>query len=164
VASAPQNLQQFIDSSGGALRRLSATGAGGYVFPVVPPEQTNWILEQRAWLEDCVLMDQTHHMDDLYVEGPDAVPLLQDTAINNFAKFVPGMAKQYICCNHNGQLIGDSIIAYLDDGRVMSAGIGPANNWLEYNAERGGYDVALTKDPRTGTPTATKSRVRKPGR
>ena len=147
----PANLQQLIDQSGGPLRRLGATGAGGYVFPVVPPEQTSWILEQRAWLEDCVLMDQTHHMDDLYISGPDTVRLLQETAINSFARFRPGMAKQYIACNRDGYLIGDSILAYLDDGRVMSAGLGPANNWLEFNALTGGYDVKITKDSRTSS-------------
>lgn len=128
---------------------LSNTGAGGYVFPVVPGEQSSWQNEQLAWMNDCVLMDQTHHMDDLYIEGPDAVKLLSDTGINNFAKFKPGMAKQHIMCNAEGYLIADNIVAYLNDGRIMSAGLGPGNNWLEYQAVTGGYDVKLTKNPRT---------------
>lgn len=142
-------LQQKIDHAGGPLSMLRDTGAGGYVFPVVPGEQTSWQNEQRAWMEDCVLMDQTHHMDDLYIEGPDIVRLLSDTGINNFAKFRPGMAKQHIMCNAEGYLIADNIVAWLQDGRAMSAGLGPGNNWLEYQALSGGYDVQLTKNPRT---------------
>jgi vanillate/3-O-methylgallate O-demethylase len=143
------NLKQLIDQAGGPRSYLGNTGAGGYVFPVVPPEQSSWQAEQLAWMTDCVLMDQTHHMDDLYIEGPDAVRLLSDTGINSFSSFRPGMAKQHIMCNHEGYLIGDNILAWLHDGRVMSAGLGPGNDWLEFQARKLGYDVQLTKNPRT---------------
>ena len=49
---------------------------GAYVYPVVAPEFTNWRDEQRAWRETCVLFDQSHHMVNLFVEGPDTLKLL----------------------------------------------------------------------------------------
>ena len=45
-------------------------------IPGVPPEFTNWRDEQRAWQETCVLFNQSYHMNDLAVEGPDALKLL----------------------------------------------------------------------------------------
>src|SRR4051812_12050281 len=43
-------------------------------FPV-QPEFTNWRTESRSWLETCALLDQSHHMTDLFIEGPDALEL-----------------------------------------------------------------------------------------
>ena len=45
-----------------------------YAYPVVAPECTNWRDEQGAWRDHAVLFDQSHHMDELIVEGPDAEP------------------------------------------------------------------------------------------
>ena len=35
-----------------------------------PSEYSNWRDEQRAWRDSAVLFDQSHHMVNLYVEGP----------------------------------------------------------------------------------------------
>ena len=68
---------------------------GAYVYPVVAPEFTNWRDEQRAWRETCVLFDQSHHMVDLFIEGPDALKLLSHLAINTLRQF-PGQPRQAI--------------------------------------------------------------------
>ena len=67
------------------LLRNSQTGP--YAFPVVRPEFTNWRDEQRAWRERCALLDLSHHMTDLYIEGPDALKLLSDLGTNSFQRF-----------------------------------------------------------------------------
>ncbi len=69
---------------------------GAYVYPVVAAEFTNWRNEVQAWRESAVLFDQTHHMDNLYIEGPDALKLISDTAINSVANFPVNKAKQYV--------------------------------------------------------------------
>ena len=51
---------------------LRSSRTGIYVYPVVAPEFHNWRDEQRAWRDSAVLFDQTHHMDELTVEGPQA--------------------------------------------------------------------------------------------
>jgi glycine cleavage system aminomethyltransferase T len=40
------------------------------VYPY-PPAYTNWRDEQRAWHDTAVLFDQSYHMVDLYIKGPD---------------------------------------------------------------------------------------------
>jgi vanillate/3-O-methylgallate O-demethylase len=59
-----------------------------YVYPIVAPEFSNWRTEQIAWRDSAVLFDQTHHMDELIVEGPDAAAFLEHIGINSFANFV----------------------------------------------------------------------------
>ena len=76
----------------------------------VPAEYTNWRDEQHAWRETAVLFDQSHHMPELLLEGPDALALLTRLGINTFANYVPGRAKQFIGCNTRG----------------------PARNWQRY--------------------------------
>ena len=69
---------------------------GTYIYPVVPAEFTNWRREQKAWRETAVLFDQTHHMVNLFVSGPDALRLLSETGINSFANFPVNTAKQFV--------------------------------------------------------------------
>ncbi len=49
----------------------------------VPLEQTNWMEEQRAWRNTAVLFDQSHHMPELFLRGPDAMRLLSRVGINS---------------------------------------------------------------------------------
>ncbi len=73
----------------------------------IPQEFTNWRDEQRAWGETAVLLNQTHHMPELMVSGPDARRLLSELAVNSLANLRPGIAKQLVACNSAGQVIGD---------------------------------------------------------
>lgn len=129
-----------------ALMMQNAT-VGRYVYPI-PPEFTNWIEEQRAWRETAVLFDQSFHMTDLYVKGPDVVRLLSDLGINSFKGFGRNKAKQFVCCNHDGYVIGDVILFGLEDDFVNLVGRPPVPNWVEFNAETGGYDVTVERDER----------------
>ncbi|MYF87092.1 MAG: hypothetical protein F4178_12160, partial [Rhodospirillaceae bacterium] len=76
------SLQDVLDNAGNIVDHLRNSRIGAYVYPVVAPEFTNWRDEQRAWRETAVLFDQSHHMAELSIEGPDAERLLSDTIIN----------------------------------------------------------------------------------
>src|ERR1700741_5554446 len=97
-----KNLEEKIKGEGEVVKMLRNSQIGAYVYPVVAPEFTNWRDEQKAWRESCVLFDQSHHMVDLFVEGPDALKLLSDLAINSFAKFPVNKAKQFVPCTDDG--------------------------------------------------------------
>jgi len=143
-----QNLEQLLQTVNPAeLLRNSQIGA--YVYPVVPSEFSNWRDEQRAWRETAVLFDQSHHMVDIYIEGPDAIKLVSDTAINTFSNFPVNRAKQYVPCSHSGHVIGDGILFHLEQNKLVFVGRAPCANWIEYHAKTGGYDVTVDKDDRS---------------
>ena len=122
---------------------------GAYVYPVVPTEYSNWRDEQRAWRETAVLFDQSHHMANLYVEGPDALTMLSHLATNSFAKFPVNRAKQFAPCSYDGFVIGDGILFHLEENRLVFVGRAPAANWIQFHAETGGYKVKVEKDDRS---------------
>src|ERR1043166_8180448 len=144
-----RSLEEALQAAGSPVRLLRNSQIGPYAFPVVRSEFTNWRDEQRAWRETCALFDQSHHMTDLYVEGPDALKLLSDLAVNSFKNFKVNQAKQFIACNHQGFVIGDAILFYLEDNRLSLVGRPPAANWVEYHASTGKYNVKTERDERS---------------
>jgi vanillate/3-O-methylgallate O-demethylase len=110
-----QNLDQLLQTVKSPVELLRNSQIGPYAFPVVRYEFTNWRDEQLSWRHTCALFDQSHHMTDLYVEGPDAIPLLSSLGVNSFKGFKVDQAKQFIACNEEGYVIGDAILFYLDE-------------------------------------------------
>ena len=80
-----KSLEDRLQAAGGPLKMLRESQTGPYVYPVVPPEYSNWRDEQRAWRETCILFNQSFHMTDMYVEGPDAPRLLEHLGVNTSA-------------------------------------------------------------------------------
>ena len=144
-----KSLETVLKASGNPVTMLRNSQLGAYVYPVVPNEFTNWRDEQRAWRETAVLYDQSHHMAELTIKGPDALKLCTYTTINSFANFSPNRAKQMVPCSYDGYVIGDGILFFLDEDRVRLVGRPSAHNWVQYHAETGGYDVTLSRDERT---------------
>src|SRR5204862_4745433 len=129
---------------------------GPYAFPVVRPEFSNWRDEQRAWRETCALLDLSHHMTDLYVEGPDALKLFSGLGVNSFANFKMNQAKQFVACNPDGFVIGDAILFYLSENRFNLVGRPPAANWVQYHIETGGYSATAERDERSAVNRGTR--------
>jgi vanillate/3-O-methylgallate O-demethylase len=144
-----QSLESVIQQSGNVAEMLRNSQIGAYVYPVVPSEYSNWRDEQRAWREAAVLFDQSHHMVNLYVEGPDALKLCSHLAFNPFAKFPVDRAKHFAPCSHDGFVIGDGILFHLAPNELVYVGRAPAANWLQFHAETGGYDVKARRDERS---------------
>src|SRR5246127_1093607 len=107
------NLEQLLNTVPNPVQMLRNSQIGAYVYPVVPSEFSNWRDEQRAWREAAVLFDQTHHMAELTVKGPDALKLISHTTINGFGNFTPNKAKQMVPTSYAGYVIGDGILFYL---------------------------------------------------
>jgi glycine cleavage system aminomethyltransferase T len=114
-------------------------------FPV-QPEFTNWRSEQRAWLDSCALLDQSHHMTDLFVEGPGALALFSGLAVNSFATFGPGRAKQFVAVDPDGYLIGDAILFHLEQDSFDLVGHPMVIDWVTFHLERGEHDVTAERD------------------
>ena len=144
-----QSLQQKLDAAGNIVKMLRNSKVGAYVYPVVAPEFHNWRDEQRAWRESAVLFDQSHHMAELLVEGPDAEKFLSYLAINSFKNFTPGKAKHFVPVTPEGYVIGDVIMFRESETEFNLVGRAPTVSWVQYHAETGNWDVKLTEDPRS---------------
>ncbi len=143
------SLEAALKQAGNAVRMLRNSKIGAYVYPVVPNEFTNWRDEQRGWRETAVLFDQSHHMAELTVKGPDALKLCSYLTVNSFATFQPNRAKQMVPCSHDGYVIGDGILFYLDRDELLFVGRAPTVNWMQFHAETGGYKVDVIRDDRS---------------
>ena len=146
---AQRSLESVLTSAGNPVELLRNSEIGAYVYPVVPTEFSNWRDEQRAWRESAVLFDQSHHMVDLFIDGPDAVRLVSSLAVNSFANFPVGRAKQFVPCSHDGYIIGDGILFHLAGNSLVFVGRAPTANWIQFHAETGDYDVDTYYDDRS---------------
>ena len=122
---------------------------GMYVYPVVTPEFQNWRDEQKAWRDTAVLFDQSHHMDEVIVEGPQATEFLSHHGINSFANFDLNRAKHFVPVTPNGHVIGDHIIFREREDKYILVGRAPTSNWLMFAAAWGKWNVRLRYDPRS---------------
>jgi len=143
------NLQELMDERGSVVEMLRNSQLGTYIYPVVPAEFTNWRREQKAWRETAVLYDQTHHMVNFFMTGPDALKLLSDTGVNSFANFPVNTAKQFVPTSSTGGVIGDGILFHLAADEYVYVGRAPGANWLQFHAETGGYDIETRYDDRS---------------
>src|SRR5689334_3969334 len=146
---AQQNLEGVLKSAGNTVKMLRNSQIGAYVYPVVPSEFTNWRDEQRAWRDTAVLFDQSHHMAELTLKGPDALKLCAYTTINSFANFPVNRAKQMVPTSYEGHVIGDGILFHLAKDELLFVGRAPTVNWLQFHAETGGFKVDFIRDDRS---------------
>jgi glycine cleavage system aminomethyltransferase T len=143
-----KTLEDLLQATGNPVKLLRNSQTGPYVYPVVPSEFSNWRDEQRAWQQTCVLFNQSYHMTDMYVEGPDALKLLSDLGVNSFKGFVPDKAKQFVACNYDGYVIGDVVLFCLDTNLFNLVGRPSIHNWVQYHCETGGYNAKVERDER----------------
>jgi vanillate/3-O-methylgallate O-demethylase len=134
-----KNLTEAIAAAGSPVELLRNSQIGSYIYPVVPADFQNWIKEQQAWRNTAVLYDQSHHMDNVFLKGSDAIKLISDTAINSTAVFPVDKAKQYVPTTASGHVIGDGILFREAEDEYVYVGRAPASNWLMYHGETGGY-------------------------
>jgi glycine cleavage system aminomethyltransferase T len=71
-----KTLEEVLQGAGNIARYLRNMQSGPNVYPGVPAEYTNWRDEQQSWQKACVLYNQSYHMAELALEGPDALKLL----------------------------------------------------------------------------------------
>jgi syringate O-demethylase len=145
---AHKSLEDLLQSVGGPVKLLRNSQTGPYVYPVKPPEFTNWRDEQQAWQKTCVLFNQSYHMTDMYVQGPDGLKLFTDLGINSFKKFDVLNAKQFVPCNYDGYVIGDVILIRLEEQLFNLVGRPSVHNWVQFHAETRGYNVKCERDER----------------
>tara|TARA_R100000365_G_scaffold2509_1_gene7870 strand:- start:59 stop:1429 length:1371 start_codon:yes stop_codon:yes gene_type:complete len=151
-----ESLAAAIARAGSPVQLLRNAQARPTIFPVTA-EFSNWRSEQQSWQKTVALLDQSHHMTDLFIRGRDALRLLSDLGVNSFARFQVDNAKQFIAVNDEGYLIGDAILFYLADEEFDLVGHQMVIDWVQFHGETGDYDVTFERDGnsivRAGNPT-----------
>ena len=144
-----RNLEELLRGVDSVVEMLRNAQVGPNVYPGVPAEYTNWRDEQWAWQHTCVLYNQSFHMAELAVQGPDALKLLSGLGVNRFDNFAVDKAKQFVPCTPDGYVIGDVILFHLAGDEFNMVGRAPVLNWVTYHAQTGGYDVEVSLDQRS---------------
>ncbi|WP_405566820.1 aminomethyl transferase family protein [Streptomyces phaeochromogenes] len=162
------SLQDGIDKAGSPIELLWKPGAEPWTPEVVEREYAGWRQEQNAWHEGVALLNLSHHMYDMWIEGPDATRLLADHGANNFENFAVGQAKQYIPVTKDGNIVTDGILAREAEHKYLLSGVPAAQHWVQYHGERGRYDVSFANDPSSafrpggGDPTLFRYQIQGP--
>ncbi|MGO2111171.1 MAG: aminomethyl transferase family protein [Pseudoclavibacter sp.] len=156
-----ETLAQAIERVGNPVELLRNQDWPSITFPI-QAEFTNWRDEQRAWSTGVAIMDQSHHMTQLFVWGDDLTAVLESISPNTFKNFKLGRAKQLISVNKDGYLIGDGILFYNwegEDGRVL-IGHHILIDWVRFNIEKAQaagkdahYRLEANSNMREGDPT-----------
>ncbi|MBW8639891.1 aminomethyl transferase family protein [Hoeflea sp. WL0058] len=142
----PKTLQQAIDAAGGPIDLLRTSNMGTTIFPGIPPEFTNWRDEQRAWKESVALLEQTYHMTEMRLRGPDVMAFLSELGTNRFDTFAPMRGKQVIMTGPDGKMISDAVVFREEEDFLRVVGPPTAANWVQFNAEKTNYDVTFERD------------------
>jgi len=143
------SLESLIREKGNVVEMLRNSKIGMYVYPVVAAEFTNWRDEQLGWRQSAVLYDQSHHMDEVIVEGPQAAEFLDHVGINSFSNFDLNRAKHFVPVTPRGHVIGDMIIFREREDKFILVGRAPTANWVQFQQAVGKWNVRVQRDPRS---------------
>lgn len=158
---AAKNLEEILKEVKNPVEMLRNSQLGAYVYPVVPPEFTNWRDEQVAWRKTAVLFDQSHHMAEIMVTGPDAFKFMNYLTINSFANFPVNRAKQFVPCSYDGYVIGDGILFHLAENQLNFVGRAPTVDWIQFHGETGKWNIKMERDDRSPSRPMGKPVVRR---
>jgi len=140
------SLEQKITAHGGALNMVRQSPAGLTIFPGIPPEFTNWRDEQRAWHESVVMFEQSYHMTELHLRGAGALAFIAGLASNRLDNLTPMRAKQLVMVDDRGYLISDAILFRESDDFLRVVGPPTASSWVQFQAERAGPQIEVTRN------------------
>lgn len=107
------------------------------------PEYTDWLDESLSWKDTCSIGDWSFLWQHR-LSGPDVHRLLSETSVNSYSTFRVGQSKHAIHTNRDGKVIHEGIVTrYGDDDYVIH---GRGGFWVDYQRNRGDYDVTVTQD------------------
>ncbi len=108
----------------------------GFLMPV----QYEGVTKEHHTVRNNVGVFDVSHMGEFFVEGPNALPLLQKICSNDIAKLVPGKAQYNYLPNTTGGVVDDLIVYQLEQERyllvVNASNIEKDWNWInKYNKD-----------------------------
>lgn len=109
------------------------TDFGGWKMPV----RYSSIKKEHNAVRNSVGMFDVSHMGELFINGPEAIDLIQQVTINDASKLIPGKAQYSAMCYEDGGIIDDLLIYMLEDEQFMlvvnASNIEKDLEWIEQN-------------------------------
>lgn len=88
---------------------------GGFEMPV----QYESIKKEHNAVREHVGMFDVSHMGEFFVEGPEALDLIQYITINDASTLKPGKIQYSAMCYENGGIVDDLLVYMLEENRYM---------------------------------------------
>lgn len=113
---------------------------GGFEMPV----QYEGIKKEHNAVREQVGMFDVSHMGEFFVEGPQALDLIQHTTINDASKLKPGKAQYSAMCYEDGGIVDDLLVYMLEENRYMLV-VNASNVEKDYDwiSEHNEFDARL---------------------
>jgi len=125
------------------MNQYRVTPPGYFVVRWGHPEYTDWMDESMSWKQNCYVGDWSF-LWERWFRGPDVIKLFSDFSTTSFKKFEVGQAKHCIHTNVDGKVIHEGILARTGEEEFLLFGRGCF--WMNYNLERGSYNVTTEPD------------------
>ncbi|WP_026369890.1 glycine cleavage system aminomethyltransferase GcvT [Kallotenue papyrolyticum] len=113
---------------------------GGWEMPV----QYSGIIDEHHATRTAAGLFDISHMGRIRVQGPDALPFLQQLTTQDVATIAPGMANYALLCYPHGGIVDDIFIYHLPDHYLVV--VNAANrdkDWQWFQQHRAGFAVEL---------------------
>ncbi|MFN3195826.1 MAG: glycine cleavage system aminomethyltransferase GcvT [Chlorobiota bacterium] len=115
----------------------------GYKMPIQYP---SGIIQEHKLVRDSVGIFDVSHMGEFFIEGKEALDLVQKLITNDASKLVVGQVLYTAMCYEDGGIVDDLLAYKLADDRyllvVNGANIDKDIDWVMKNAE--GFDAVVT--------------------
>ncbi|THG30108.1 aminomethyltransferase family protein [Naasia lichenicola] len=147
TATEVTTLETLIEKAGGPVRLLRSSNLGPYIFPGIPTEFTNFRDEGRSWKQSVALLEQSYHMFELHVRGPEAIQFLSQFSVNNYSKFPPLKGKQIVLAAPDGNLLADAIVFRESEDFFRIVGAPFASDWLLFQSLSTSLNVTVEINP-----------------
>ncbi len=85
--------------------------------------------------------------------------MITSLGVNRFATLSPTKARHYVAASPSGHVIGDGVLYYSNPDEIALVGRASGHNWLQFQAEAGGWDVEPERDQRFSENAAGGRRV-----
>lgn len=113
---------------------------GGFEMPV----QYDSIRKEHNAVRNSVGMFDVSHMGEFFVNGPEALDLIQYVTVNDATKLEPGKAQYTVMCYEDGGIVDDLIVYMLDEDEYMlvvnASNIEKDFEWID---EQNNFDAEL---------------------
>lgn len=109
------------------------------------PVQYESIKKEHQAVREAVGMFDVSHMGEFFVEGPEALDLIQYVTINDASKLSPGRAQYTAMCLENGGIVDDLLVYKFSDKKYMMV-VNAANREkdFEWVSTHNHFDAELT--------------------